>query len=436
MKRIILLLLLTGLTLKAQTTPPDSVATQVKFLENHDQSSKDYIIGLFDRYDIVIFCERTHDELTQYELLVDIMADKRFRTQVGDVFMEMGGSNFDSKINDYLFTEGLSKEENMERALQIQRNMAWYPIWERYNYHYLLTSLYNINKSLAKEQKIQLHPTDLAIDWNTITTVEEVKGKILSRAVQGGRDSVMGHNIIAYIGKHDGSSAKRKKYFVILNSAHATKGTWTLGPYKVKSATSYIFDKYPKRTANVLINFQSLLTMSSTTEQLPETSPILNGKLDAAFEFLGINDRGFDIKGSPLEKHRFENMSMEDSILTNEEVFTGYVFYKSFPKHEHVNGIPGIIDIHFKSELLRRYKLWDQATNYNSTEEENEQYLMEVNTLRIKNPEGLQSYWQQVMYWIDGGKQIADFYSESKSILGSVAFIRDEKKKEVNRNTT
>lgn len=77
--------------------------------------------------------------------------------------MEMGGSNYDDEINKYLFSKNLSLEQSNNKALEIQRNAMWYPLWERYNYHFLLTTLYEINKPLPEQKKIKLHPTDLAI---------------------------------------------------------------------------------------------------------------------------------------------------------------------------------------------------------------------------------------------------------------------------------
>ena len=412
------------LTAKAQFEVPDSIASYVSFIDKQKLSAKDYIISLFDRYDIVVFCERTHEELTQYELFSDLFSDSRFYNQVGDIFMELGGSNYDDEINNYLFSENLSQEQSNKKALEIQRNAMWYPLWENYNYHFLLTSLYQINKALPEQKKIKLHPTDIAIHWNEIKTASDVKAKIVNRAVQFGRDSVIANNIISYIIKNNASSAKRKKYFIILNSAHATRGVYTLFNEPTKSATSYLFEKFGERVANVLVNFQNLLNLT-TTSALPEALPILKGKLDAAFEFLGLDDKGFDIKGSPLENQRFENMTMQDTSVTNEKVFTGFVFYESFPRQEQVDGVPGLVDETFKPELVRRYKLWQEITNVYPSDEQ----LENCNKIITKSPDGLALYWQRVMYWIGGGKEILTFYKSAKSIDETISFIKQERMK-------
>ena len=404
---------------------PDSIASYVSFVDQQKLSAKDYIISLFDRYDIVVFCERTHDEFTQYELLTDLFSDSRFYNQVGDIFMEIGGNNYDNEINKYLLAENLSPDQSNKKALEIQRNSSWYPLWVKYNYHYLLTNLYQTNNSLPIQKKIKLHPTDIAIRWNEITTSNDVVTKIASPSVQDGRDSVMGNNIVSYITKNDASAPKRKKYFIILNSAHAIRGLYTIYNTPTKSAATYIFEKFRGRVANVLVNFESLLNMTSTVSGLPETLPILNGKLDAAFELLGKDDQGFDIKGSPLENQRFENAPMQDTSLTNERVFTGFVFYKSFPRQEGVNGVRGLVDENFKPELIRRYKLWSEITNSFPSDKQFEDY----NKIMKKSPDGLAPYWQRVMYWIGGGKGLLTFYKDGQPIAEVVNFIKQERMK-------
>lgn len=184
---------------KAQYTTPDSISENVNFIRNQHLSAKEYILDLFNRYDIVIFGERIHEELTQYNLLVDLFSDPRFYNQAGDIFMEIGGSNFDGMINKYLLSPGLTQNQSNAMALEIQRSSCWYPIWAKYNYHYLLTSLYEINKNLPADKKLKLHPTDIAIDWQQIKTCEDVIQKIQIPKIQDGRDSVMANNILAFI---------------------------------------------------------------------------------------------------------------------------------------------------------------------------------------------------------------------------------------------
>jgi hypothetical protein len=44
----------------------------MSFVEKHRLPAIDYTLHLFDRYSIVMFCQRKHNELTQYESLTDL----------------------------------------------------------------------------------------------------------------------------------------------------------------------------------------------------------------------------------------------------------------------------------------------------------------------------------------------------------------------------
>ncbi len=135
---LLLIILFVSVSLTAQH---QEIKPYVEFLKTQNTSAKDYLISLFDRYDIVIFSERNHEEHTQYELVREVFADPRFIEKSGHIFMEMGGSNYDKPINDYLHAKNLSEDESRRRAIHIQRNSTWYPVWQRYNYHHLLTGL-------------------------------------------------------------------------------------------------------------------------------------------------------------------------------------------------------------------------------------------------------------------------------------------------------
>src|SRR6516225_2405867 len=81
-----------------------AVDSYTTFLESQNESAKDYILGLFNTHDIVIICERTHTEMTQYDLIADIISDKRFIDDVGNVFTEIGVSTLNPALNTFLHT--------------------------------------------------------------------------------------------------------------------------------------------------------------------------------------------------------------------------------------------------------------------------------------------------------------------------------------------
>ena len=66
-------------------TPDQPIEVYVEFINSKRQNPVDYVLGLFGYADIVILCERSHSEITQYELMGDIVANKWFIEKVGNV---------------------------------------------------------------------------------------------------------------------------------------------------------------------------------------------------------------------------------------------------------------------------------------------------------------------------------------------------------------
>lgn len=61
---------------------------KIDFINTNPVSAKDYVLQLFDKYDIVVLGERNHDEMTQYDLFYDIVSDTLFIQRVGHIFTE------------------------------------------------------------------------------------------------------------------------------------------------------------------------------------------------------------------------------------------------------------------------------------------------------------------------------------------------------------
>ena len=53
-------------TTKLVLYDPAEVKPYVSYLEEHAQPPVDYVMELFSRFDLVILCERTHPEITQW----------------------------------------------------------------------------------------------------------------------------------------------------------------------------------------------------------------------------------------------------------------------------------------------------------------------------------------------------------------------------------
>ncbi len=369
----------------------------VNFLKTQNTSAKDYLISLFDRYDIVIFAERMHNEQTQYELLLDVFQDPRLREKSGHIFVEMGGSNFDKPINDFLHSKNLTEDESRKKAIEIQRNSTWYPLWDSYNYHYLLTGLYKINSTLPAKSKISLHPTDMAVDWNKILTKEDVTKNIRNRESMVGRDSVMAANITSKIKELEAKGEKRRKYFVILNSAHSLKHDFGVMGFTVKPAGAKIFENFPGRVANVLLNMEAVPDLQSTSN-FSALQPVLDGKWDAAFHYVKKDDLGFDLAKSPIADSLYQNMPLVDKTVKNAQAYTGYVYYRHYPNFMEITGFDGLLDDTYNEELYRRRTIFYGPATVSKAEVFN-WFNDNFGRKNSVTSQFITDYWPKVMQW-------------------------------------
>ena len=324
----------------------------VDFLKAQKISAKDYVLELFDKYDIVVLCERYHAEMTQYDLIYDIISDKRFTLQGGHILMEVGVSNSYEKLNTFLQNDTLADNEIEANILDIIRNNDYSPLWEMTNYPTFIKKVHCLNKTLPEQQKITIHPVDVPFSWENIKSKKEYKA-LIDRVNTGPlRDEMMGTQMVKAI-----SENIDKKFLIIMNHYHS----WFIP--EEYGAASWVKRSFPERTVNILIN--NLLHNNLTD----------NGQWDAAFKITNKENSGFDLKDTPFGNMLFEKYLVKwydseiDGILkTNDKMrdfYHGYIFYLPIEKHILSTGYPNYISGEFKKEINRRCKIaWGNAVAF------------------------------------------------------------------------
>ena len=135
----------------------------IEFLQkNKIQTAKDYILNKFQTKNIVIISERDHRDMTQYDLYLSVIKDEKFK---GNVYTEVGSWNNYQRINKFLLNSNLSESEKEKELLAIYRDLDYTILWEKYNYYFLLNSIFETNKNRDEKDKILLFPLDLEFDW-------------------------------------------------------------------------------------------------------------------------------------------------------------------------------------------------------------------------------------------------------------------------------
>lgn len=346
-KLFLLGIMLLGIKPSAAQTN-SAIVPYVNYLNSNTNSAKEYVLNLFKTHDIVIICERMHPEFTQYEFLMDIISDKRFITEVGNVFTEVGVSSLNPSLNNFLHTKNLSKEKQNEQILNYRRDLMWTALWEQSNYTYLLESLYNLNNNLPVQNAVNLYPSDIPFDWKKADSLY-FQTDVLPLIKY--RDSIIASQVILQFDIIKNSSSIHKKSLVIMNYRHAFNNNfYTKEGRQIKNVAWFLFKHYGNKVANVLLN-------SNWFDMKDNSLLVQNGKWDAAFTATGNKTSGFNFINTPFGKDSFDLWAPGNAGFTYQDVFTGFVFYNPIEAQKLISGVPGFLDSAYFDEFFRRFRL-------------------------------------------------------------------------------
>lgn len=329
----------------------ERIIEYVEYIDQIEISAKDYVLNQFHDHDIVILAERYHTEETQYELINDILSDDYFISNVGNICIEIGASNYSDSLNTFLKSCHEDLEAGQIKLLRFQRDISFYPIWNRESYRLLLANLLELNSTLKQPDKINLFLCDRKFDWNNIHNRKDWK-----KAVNNNRDSIIAYNISRHYDELLKSS--KNKILVILNEAHAITNTSWNDSWQ-KRAAQYLTEIYgSEKIASVLLN-------SVKTNNRDKDVLIQDGYWDAAFSVSNKTDIGFDLKKSPFGECFFDYASgTNNDQFQYKDIFTGFAFYKPLPQHKLSTGVNNIIESDFRNEFFRRIKIYNGKLYY------------------------------------------------------------------------
>lgn len=278
-----------------------SVKKYTDYLRQNRKDINDYVMELFKTYDHVILCERHHQEMTQYDMIYNLVTDERFVNNVGTLFTEIG--NADSREAYQAFVETSFPNDTIvekELAAFMMENQTVHLLWFNTNWFNFLKKMYYFNH--GKDNPVNILFADK--NW-------------LDRSLLHARDSVMAANIISTI-----KSDSLKKTLTIMNYRHAYLTPGNCG--------YYLEQAYPGRVANIMINAETLSAMALLLGKEKMTF-IHHRKWDVAFEQMPEKEFAFDFEGSPFGKDRFDYFMLPWSPLNMkhyQDMFTGFIYYQ------------------------------------------------------------------------------------------------------------
>ena len=152
---------------------PNEVRPYVSHLRDHAKPPVEYVLKLFDSHDLIVLAERTHPETTQWDFIYKLTADPRFIKQVGHVFTEYGSVSQQRSLEQLMAADDLSEEEVRRRVIAILRNFPTHPHgWQNNNFFDYLTRLYQLNRSLAADERIKLYFSGVPWQWEGKTKAD------------------------------------------------------------------------------------------------------------------------------------------------------------------------------------------------------------------------------------------------------------------------
>lgn len=380
---LLVILLLSALYSNAQSKK--ELEPYIAFLEKEaTMSAKDYVISLFEDKDIVILCERHHQDITQYDLILDILQDPYFIDNVGVLFTEVGVRILNPELNHFLQDADLPESEVEKKALNFQRQ-CMFSVWEKSSFSYFIKGIRNINKTLKDNKKIEMYPTDV-IYVEGETTEENVMDMIMTRMQY--RDKLMGDFIIDKFNELKKSNPKQKA-LVIMNYRHAYKHVL---PQSSDNTGIYLEKAYPGKVANVLIN----------TYHTSKNTPLQDGKWDAAFKAKGIEDAGFSFAGSPFGEDSFDHWTFPNDEIYK-TMFDGFIFFRPISDFKLVNGLPGFMDDGFLEEAVLETELYNKAFARITKREAppvDKEKLMKLNQTQVNTVPDLDKIGESIDKWL------------------------------------
>ncbi len=320
-----------------------STAPYTAFLRQGQAAPVDYVMGLFDRNDVVALCERIHPEATQWDFFYDIVRDPRFIDRVGHVFTEYGAGGMQPYLDSMMAADGLRAGEVHDRIVNIMRNWSVWPIWENTNFYHYLTRLYALNQSLPPAKRIHHHFTDVSAHWSGMTTRKQYAAFWHSLE---DRDHYMARSVIEEMGRLAKPGSIPPKCLVVMNYRHGFDLTNRAPKAPRGNAYEFLKDAFGDRAANVLLSYWLFC-------------PVAGGVWDAAFEETDDRPAGFDFKGSPFGEDPFDLFPFRPKLkgeLRYRDVFTGFVFVNPLDSQYTEVGVPGFHK-GFEDEALRRAAL-------------------------------------------------------------------------------
>lgn len=302
------------------------VQPYLDYLRQQQTSPKDYVLSLFEDYDIVVLEEGTHSDTAEWDLIYDIVTDDYFVHNVGTIFTEYGGSRYQADMDTMLNTV-YENDEELSRAVMHATCISV----DGYCFYNFLKKLNYFNRKLPDSLRIRECPTD--IQRGKYFSLEDYTTD--SMVLEGWhRDSLMAKVTI------DWYRQQHRKCLVVTNTCHSQmvvskdvqlKYPMICDRYFNHSHAHYINECFPGRVVNVMYYEYGALVQN-----------MRDGIWASAFRNTACRPVGFDLEGNIFGNDIFDNTFMRSAHekLRFKDIYHGIVFYTPELLNDNFGFIP------------------------------------------------------------------------------------------------
>lgn len=335
-----------------------AIEKHVAFLQSHTQDPVEYVVSLFEKHKIVVFCETLHPEMTQYEFLMKVLQHPKFAGRVKAVFTEYG-SRTQQAVMDRFLTNSVM---NVADLIHINQENTFHPCgWSNRNILLFWQELWKINSTRSLSRKVWAYLTDIAWDWSEFQTPADFEKKATGQEVID-RDMLMAKCIAARINQLEAKSGTdgslRKSYLVIMNTRHALGNAIHARTGKPGDNTGrYLKEAFGNDAVHCVLYHAP---RASVLKPNPSgVSLIADGKWDAAFHQNACRPAGFLLANSPFGDDAFDYHSVF-SARNYAAAFDSLVFVKPVDQFYRMSFFEGFYTKEFLPLVAKRCALAKQ----------------------------------------------------------------------------
>lgn len=319
---------------------PDDVTPFADFLSEVKQSPETFLLDMLDSHKVVINGEY-HRRKASWDMLKRLISLPDFPNKVGCIFMEL--PSWHQPTMDRFINSDTLNSDLIIKIFQDEQPNGW---WDRGEFEFLC-KLWEMNRSLPENRKVNVVLADYQIPYSTITKREE------NRTLED-RNTHMANIVVNTVKNSD----DKRNFLFLVGCGHA---------YKSNQAgfASAADGQKPKMTAgaqiaealgndNVFTVFQHVLSGDNLGGN---KSPLRGGIFDSAFDQNGNKPIGFKLSDSPFGTEPFDGIyeiKYKTATGSYQDNFDGYLFLGPLANEPKAVPLTEIFTDEFVAEMQRR----------------------------------------------------------------------------------